>query len=224
MCDMSTGLTQSQSTTPTKLACFCRLVSRKIDKKYEPTLWASYFATVWDMYACRIWFSVYATRRFQFSYRPSHYCSFTAHFLWAKYVSSALFQLLKWSIRRAAKVPTIAEMNSARRVHMETCAIRWKHSNYREERVMQSWHLISVWLFLRKYGPIKMCGTKIALTLRYGELYETIKAHEASLDQWNMIARKIMNGGRFLWVGGRFLGDSVPLSGQMADFRVELNS
>ena len=69
-----------------------------------------------------------------------------------------------------------------------------------------------------------MCGTKIALTLRYGELYETIKAHEASLDQWNMIARKIMNGGRFLWVGGRFLGDSVPLSGKMTDFRVELNS
>ena len=68
-----------------------------------------------------------------------------------------------------------------------------------------------------------MCATKIALTLRYGELYETIKVHKASLDQCNMIARKIMNGGRVLWVGGRFLGDYVPLSGQMADFRVELN-
>ena len=69
-----------------------------------------------------------------------------------------------------------------------------------------------------------MCGTQIALTLRCGELHETINAHKAWLDRWNAIARKIMNGGRFLWGGGRCLGDSVPLSGLMADFRVEVNS
>ncbi len=78
------------------------------------------------------------------------YCSFSG----AEYWRSSLFQRKKVSIRRAAKVPTIEEMNSTRRVHLETCAIRRKHTNYCEERATQSWHLISVMAYQWQIGKV----------------------------------------------------------------------